>query len=81
IPSPNVAENHQYHNAMALVNAGAAVMIEEKDLTDERLLNEVNVLLKNPQKLRELGENARKLAVPDSAQRIMNVIDEITQRK
>lgn len=81
IPSPNVAENHQYHNAMALVNAGAALMIEEKDLTQERLLNEVNTLLKNPQKLRELGENAKKLAVIDSAQRIMNVIDDITSGK
>ncbi len=37
IPSPNVAENHQFHNAMALVNRDAAVMIEEKDLTGEKL--------------------------------------------
>ena len=37
IPSPNVAENHQYHNAMALVNAGAADIIEEKDLTGRLL--------------------------------------------
>ena len=35
IPSPNVAENHQFHNAMALVNRDAAVMIEEKDLNGE----------------------------------------------
>ena len=37
IPSPNVAENHQYHNAMALVRRNAAVLIEEKDLTGELL--------------------------------------------
>ena len=38
IPSPNVAENHQYHNAMALVNAGAADIIEEKKTSRVRLL-------------------------------------------
>ncbi len=37
IPSPNVAENHQFHNAMALVNRGAAEIIEEKDLTGPAL--------------------------------------------
>ena len=36
IPSPNVAENHQYYNAMELQKAGAAVVIEEKDLTGEK---------------------------------------------
>ena len=35
-PSPNVAENHQYYNAMELQKAGAAVVIEEKDLTGEK---------------------------------------------
>lgn len=38
IPSPNVAENHQYHNAMALVSRNAAVIIEEKDLSGAVLL-------------------------------------------
>ena len=38
IPSPNVAENHQYHNAMVLANHQAAVVIEEKDLTGEKLV-------------------------------------------
>ena len=37
IPSPNVAENHQFHNAMTLKNRGAAVVIEEKELTGDRL--------------------------------------------
>lgn len=35
IPSPNVAENHQYHNAMALVSRNAAEILEEKDLTGD----------------------------------------------
>ena len=45
IPSPNVAENHQYYNAMELQKAGAAVVIEEKDLTGEALVATVADLL------------------------------------
>ena len=49
IPSPNVAENHQYHNAMALVNAGAADIIEEKDLTGRLLMQKADNMLSNPE--------------------------------
>ena len=45
IPSPNVAENHQYFNAMELQKAGAAVVIEEKDLTGEKLVATVSDML------------------------------------
>ena len=74
IPSPNVAENHQYHNAMALVNEGAALMIEEKDLKGEKLFETVNALLENPNKLKEIGSNAKRMAILDSTQRILDVI-------
>lgn len=74
IPSPNVAENHQYHNAMALVSKDAAVLIEEKDLTGERLLKELDVLLSDPERRRRLGENAKRLAIPDANERIYEVI-------
>ena len=47
IPSPNVAENHQYHNAMAMVNKKAAEIIEEKDLTPELLIEKVDKLLES----------------------------------
>lgn len=77
IPSPNVAENHQYHNAMALVNEGAAVLIEEKDLTGERLTAEVEELLNNPEKLRKIGGNAKRIAILDANERIYNVINEL----
>lgn len=74
IPSPNVAENHQYHNAMALVNNNAAVIIEEKDLTGERLTQEVNRLLADRDRLRTLGENAKKMAIPDTVERIADIL-------
>lgn len=74
IPSPNVAENHQYHNAMALVNRGAAKILEEKDLSSERLTAMIDMLLQNPQQLHELGQNAKKMAITDATQRICEVI-------
>ncbi len=74
IPSPNVTENHQYHNAMALVNRNAAVIIEEKDLTGKRLSKEINGLLKNKNKLNQIGKNAKDMAVIDSTKRICDIV-------
>ena len=70
IPSPNVAENHQYYNALELQKAGAAVVIEEKNLTGEGLIETVQQLLAQPGKLAEMGKNARSLSVDDSLDRI-----------
>lgn len=64
IPSPNVAENHQYHNAMTLVRKNAAVIIEEKDLTGQRLCAEFDRLCAEPERLRLLGKNAAALPSP-----------------
>lgn len=74
IPSPNVAENHQYHNAMALVNNKAAEIIEEKDLTEELVIEKTDFLLQNPERLREYTENAKKMAIIDANERIYSVI-------
>ncbi len=70
IPSPNVAENHQYHNAMVLENHHAAVVIEEKDLTGEKLAAVVRELTADPEKLRQLGLAAKALGTPDACGRI-----------
>ncbi len=77
IPSPNVAENHQYHNAMALVNQNAAVMIEEKDLTPEKLTEEIDRLASDPGRLEEYSRNARKMAIDDASKRIYSIIIEV----
>lgn len=74
IPSPNVAENHQYHNAMALVNAGAADIIEEKDLTGAALMRKTDKMLLNPEKLEKYSENSRKMAITDANERIYSVV-------
>ena len=70
IPSPNVAENHQYHNAMVLQNAGAAVVLQEKELTGEALVKLVKELTQDPARLRRLGENAKKIAAPRAVEEI-----------
>lgn len=77
VPYPYAAENHQYFNAMSLVNKGAAILIEDKDLTAERLISEIDKLLENPDKLREMGENARKGAILDATQRIAECVADI----
>ena len=66
----NMPENHQYYNAMELQKAGAAVVIEEKDLTGEKLVQTVSTMLTQPGKLAEMGKNARSLSVDDSLDRI-----------
>lgn len=71
IPSPNVAENHQYHNAMVLQNHNAAIVVEEKDLTGERLCQLVESLLDDPARLLALSKAAWELSVTDSAAKIV----------
>ena len=77
IPSPNVAENHQYHNAMAMVNRGAAAILEEKDLTPEALCRKVDELFSSPETIRKIEENARKMAITDANARIYKIMKEV----
>ncbi len=74
VPSPIVAGNHQYHNGMVLQKAGAAIVIEQKDLTGEWLINTVKSLLDNRAKLAALSENAAKLYISDTNDRIYNAL-------
>lgn len=79
IPSPYVAENHQFHNAMALVNRNAACIIEEKDLTSESLGAMINDLLKDANRLVDIESNARAMAILDSRERIADIIINLTK--
>lgn len=80
IPSPNVAENHQYHNAMALVSRNAAEILEEKDLTGDSLIAMVKKMISDPIKLKEYQDNARAMAILDSSERIYQVIKEVLKK-
>ena len=74
IPSPNVAENHQYFNAMTLVSKGAAKLIEEKDLNAESIVKAVSEILENPDELNKMSRAAKACAITDTNERIYRVI-------
>ena len=80
IPSPVVAGNHQYHNAMALVNRGAAVCIEEKDLTPDALWDSMEAVAGHPDVLRSMAEHARRAAILDASDLIYAVIQDVLSR-
>ncbi|MCD8327888.1 MAG: undecaprenyldiphospho-muramoylpentapeptide beta-N-acetylglucosaminyltransferase [Ruminococcus sp.] len=77
IPSPNVAGNHQYYNGLVLQNADAAIVIEEKDLTDEKIVSTVRDLISSRDRLATLSENARGLYIQDTNERIYSVLSEL----
>lgn len=81
IPSPYVADNHQYKNAKVIENEGAAVVIEEKDLTPEKLLESAVAILSDKEKLEEMKKNARRLAINDTHDRIWRIIKELVKTK
>lgn len=69
VPSPNVAEDHQTHNALALVNRDAAVLVRDAEAAD-RLIPTALELIGNEKRLEQLHTNVLKLAQTDSARRI-----------
>ncbi len=77
IPSPIVAGNHQYHNAMVLGKADAAVVIEQKNVTNEKIIAEIEKLYNDRDRLTLMSHNAAKLHVADTNQRILEVIDKL----
>ncbi|MBO5231188.1 MAG: undecaprenyldiphospho-muramoylpentapeptide beta-N-acetylglucosaminyltransferase [Clostridia bacterium] len=81
IPSPYVAENHQFHNAMSLKRAGAAEVIEEKDLNGQKLIEVVEDIIHNTAKLEQMGSNARANAIPDACKRIYDEIIKLYKGK
>lgn len=76
IPSPNVAEDHQTKNAMALVNKGAARMVRDIEC-DTKGLSELRDLFNSPQQQTQMRQNCAKLAVRGAADKIVDEIDRI----
>ena len=73
IPSPNVAEDHQTHNAMALVKRDAALLVRDAEAV-EKMMPTALELLKDPARIAALEENAGKMALPDAAGKIADEI-------
>lgn len=80
VPSPNVAENHQLHNAMELVNRGAAELLEEKELSGETLISHVQRLVSDPLRLRMIGRAAKEMAIEDANARIVDEIISLSEQ-
>ncbi len=74
IPWPGAAENHQYFNAKSMEDRGAAILIEDKDLTPDRLINKIAALTKNTALLRKMEENAGNMSVLNSSDLILGEI-------
>jgi UDP-N-acetylglucosamine--N-acetylmuramyl-(pentapeptide) pyrophosphoryl-undecaprenol N-acetylglucosamine transferase len=70
IPSPHVTDNHQYKNAKVLADAGAALLFEEKELTDDRLIKAIADLLNNPAKRTDMSRAISAFALPDANREI-----------
>ncbi len=80
IPSPYVANNHQYYNALDLVNLGVSTLVEEKKLTVDKLLIEITDILNNKNKLKTIKSNFKKHNTTSSSDLIYNKIMELLKK-
>ncbi len=76
VPSPNVAEDHQTKNAMALVKTDAAIMVTDQEAR-EKLVGEAIQLLFDDRRCRVLSENIGKLGRPEAAEEIVDEIEKL----
>ena len=79
IPSPNVAEDHQNKNALAIVEKQAAVLIKEEDLEVD-FENIFSQLIQSPEKQKELGSNIKKLALVNATNDITNEVIKLLKK-
>jgi len=81
VPFPQAADDHQRKNAEAFVAAGAAELIVEAELTEERLLGVLRSLLEDDARRAEMGRNARALAHPNAVKEIASMVVELARRR
>jgi UDP-N-acetylglucosamine--N-acetylmuramyl-(pentapeptide) pyrophosphoryl-undecaprenol N-acetylglucosamine transferase len=76
VPSPNVSDDHQTKNALALVNKSAALLVKDTEAKNN-LFKEAIDLLNNQEKATQLASNCLSLGIPNAAERIVNEIENI----
>ncbi|MGJ5628573.1 undecaprenyldiphospho-muramoylpentapeptide beta-N-acetylglucosaminyltransferase [Nostoc sp. CALU 1950] len=79
IPYPFAAEDHQSYNADVFTKAGAALTLKQSELTTEALQSNVLNLLQSPDELAKMGEKAKAIAVPDSAEKLAQLVREVIE--
>ena len=77
IPLPNVSQNHQEKNARVLQKVGAAYIILNNEITNEKLSDTINTIVKNKDKIKEMGENANKIAIDNVEDKIYREIKKL----
>ena len=80
IPSPYVANNHQYYNALSLKDNGLSMMLEEKYLSPETITNNIEELLYNKDKQRIIKNNLSKISTLDSTKIIYDAVKELIKK-
>ena len=80
IPSPYVTDNHQEKNALALSDNGAARLLLEKDLTGPKLVENIDQILGNEEKLADMKKAAKKLGIPDAAARLHSLMKDLAEK-
>jgi UDP-N-acetylglucosamine--N-acetylmuramyl-(pentapeptide) pyrophosphoryl-undecaprenol N-acetylglucosamine transferase len=81
IPSPYVTNNHQEKNARSLVVQGAAELLIEKDLNKQSLIQSIDRVLLDKEKLAGMKKKAKKMGVPDSATRLYKLMKELIKQR
>ena len=76
VPSPNVAEDHQTKNALALANRNAAIMVADAD-APEKLVDTMLATINDPETLSSLGENVERMALLNAAEHIVDEVMKI----
>lgn len=79
VPSPYVTNDHQTKNAQSLVNAGAAELVKEADLTATSLLKAVDGLMLSADHREDMANNAKKLGMPDAADQLLKVLESVVK--
>lgn len=77
IPFPFATENHQEYNAKVLQKVRAAQIILDKNLTAELLNETIEKMIEDKEKLKQMGEKAIKVSIPNVEDRIYNEIKKI----
>lgn len=81
VPLPNVSNNHQEYNAKVLEKVGAAKIILNKDLNADTLNNEILDILENPEKVKQMGQNAKKIAKQEVENKIYTEVKKLVKSK
>ena len=81
IPLPNVSNNHQMYNAKALENVGAAIIINNDELSGEKLNNQIQEIINNNSKMIEMGKKANLLANNNVEEKIYTEIKKLVKNK